>query len=73
MSAICFENFYTATTTQDCIIGPPPSATGFPDNSIAPADPDDVDLFNEKLPTIQQIPVCYSSLDIDYMNTVSET
>lgn len=71
VSAVCFEDYYNVTTTQDCIIGPLftiKSLRKF--NSPSNAT---IAKFTGILPSISQSLVCYNRLRIRYDANVSET
>lgn len=71
VSAVCFEDYYNVTTTQDCIIGPLFTIKSFKKfNLLSNAT---IAKFTGILPTISQPLVCYNRLRIRYDGNVSET
>lgn len=71
VSAVCFEDYYNVTTTQDCIIGPlftikSIKTLNLPSNAT-------IAKLTGILPSISQSLVCYNRLRIKYDANVSET
>lgn len=69
MAAVCFEDYYSVTTTQDCIIGPPFTIRSLKEFLSPSADL--IAIRNRNFPSISQSLVCFNRLRIKYQGNVS--